>query len=355
MKTYQTKDFDFQLPNELIAQMPTAKRSDSRLLRVLPEGEQWLTMANFVDCVQAGDLLIFNDTKVLPARLFGQKSTGGKVECLLERVLGEDLALMHVKSNKALKIGAELLFEQAVAVTIEDRQGALFVCRFDRPVIDALETYGHMPLPPYIERGDADADLERVDKDRYQTLWAKNEGAVAAPTAGLHFDDDLLQALKDKGVKTAYVTLHVGAGTFKPVQVDNIQDHVMHFEWCDLPAETADLINQTKADGGHVIAVGTTSVRTLETTAANTQGTLVQPFCGETNLFITPGYTYQIVDRLLTNFHLPQSTLLMLVAAYVGFDRLHDLYRLAIEKNMRFFSYGDAMYCDLNQNRSDHS
>lgn len=339
------KDFSFELPDELIARYPQPDRSASRLL-CLDGPSGTLSHSQFtaiVEQLQAGDLLVFNDTRVIPARMLGEKVSGGKVEVLVERILDEHRVLAHVRCNRAPKPGQRLLLEQAVEVEMLGRDDALFELRFltDAPVLEVLEQHGHMPLPPYIDRPD-----EASDRERYQTVYNKKPGAVAAPTAGLHFDDAILAALQDKGVKFAYVTLHVGAGTFQPVRVDSIEDHHMHSEYAEVPQETVDAIQATKAAGGRVVAVGTTSVRSLESAAqaALKQGQTLAPFFADTDIFIYPGYQFQVIDAMITNFHLPESTLIMLVSAFAGREAVLGAYEEAIQQGYRFFSYGDAMF-----------
>lgn len=337
-------DFDFELPDELIAQHPPKVRGSSRLLVALPDAPfKDAVFADVADYVAAGDVLVFNNTKVMKARLFGQKASGGKIEALVERVLDAHTALAHIRSSKSPKAGAQLIFEGGIEATMVERAGELFCLRFagEQSVYELLEQNGRLPLPPYIERA-ADDD----DDSRYQTVYAKHQGAVAAPTAGLHFTDELLAVLKAKGVETAEVTLHVGAGTFQPVRVDNIADHKMHSEWFDVPSETVAKIEAAKARGNRVWSVGTTSMRALESAARET-GRL-KAGQGDTDIFITPGYRFRVVDRLITNFHLPKSTLLMLVSALSGMQHIRDVYRHAIEQRYRFFSYGDAMILGRN-------
>lgn len=331
-------DFQYHLPRELIAQQPLAERTASRLLRVDSESLTDGQFSDVVDIFQPGDLLVFNDTRVIPARMLGKKTTGGKVEVLVERVLDDKRILAHVRANKSPKPGTRLLLENAVEATMLEREGDLFKLEFimSASVFDILEQHGHMPLPPYIERAD-NAD----DKHRYQTVFADKPGAVAAPTAGLHFDEGILQALQQKGISTAKVTLHVGAGTFQPVKVENLTDHIMHAEYVIVPQATCDAIHACKQRGGNVIAVGTTTVRSLE--AASQKSGVPEAFAGDTRLFITPGYTFHAVDKLLTNFHLPGSTLLMLVAAFAGYENIMKAYQHAVAQQYRFFSYGDAM------------
>ncbi|RUO80717.1 tRNA preQ1(34) S-adenosylmethionine ribosyltransferase-isomerase QueA [Idiomarina tyrosinivorans] len=338
------KDFSFDLPDELIARHPQAQRSASRLLHVDAQQQQIHhgQFTDIVDHLQAGDLLVFNDTRVIPARLLGEKTSGGKVEVLVERILDEHRVLAHIGSNRSPKPGQQLLLEGAVKVEMVERHDALFELRFlhDEPVLELLERYGHMPLPPYIDRPDEDSD-----KERYQTVYASKPGAVAAPTAGLHFDQDILQRLQDKGVEFAYVTLHVGAGTFQPVRVENIKDHHMHSEYAQVPEQTVEAVLRTRANGGRVVAVGTTSVRSLESAAqaAQQQNEVIAPFFADTDIFIYPGYEFKVVDALVTNFHLPESTLIMLVSAFSGKPLIMNAYQQAIAQRYRFFSYGDAM------------
>ncbi len=333
-------DFDYPLPTHLIADHPVHPRSHSRLLDVAADGAlRDRCMTDFPDLIETGDLLVFNNTKVIPARLFGHKVSGGKVEVLVERLLGQQRVLAHVRASKAPKPGTRLMLGEArLDVAVHGRQGDLFELRFagDTPVLALLEQYGHVPLPPYIQRPDRQADRED-----YQTLWAEYPGAVAAPTAGLHFDQGLLRALAAKGIESAFVTLHVGAGTFQPVRVDRLENHVMHAEQVQVTATVCDAVAATRARGGRVVAVGTTVVRSLEAAA---QGAQLKPFCDDTRLFITPGYECTTVDALLTNFHLPQSTLLMLVCAFAGYAPVMAAYRHALDRQYRFFSYGDAMF-----------
>ena len=334
----KTRDFHYHLPKELIAQFPTQTRTDSRLLVV--DRHNGLADKHFPDIeqyLQAGDLLVMNNTRVIPARLFGQKSTGGQVEVLIERVLNEHNVLAQVRASKSPKEKSIINFENNIQATVTGREGSFYNLSFDttESVISVLDKIGHIPLPPYIERGDQETDF-----DRYQTVYAEQPGAVAAPTAGLHFDQDLLNRLENKGVQTAYVTLHVGAGTFQPVRVDNIEDHIMHHEWIDVPSNLVEKINQTKQAGNRVFAVGTTTVRSLETAALS--GSL-KPFAGDTNIFITPGFEFKVIDALITNFHLPESTLLMLVSALAGHETIMQAYAHAVTQQYRFFSYGDAM------------
>ncbi len=348
----RTQDFDFYLPDSLIAQHPTSTRNGSRLLH-LSNQPTILNDHLFIDLpgfLSAGDLLIFNDTRVIKARLFGVKATGGQVEVLVERVMDNHNVLAHIRASRAPKVGSFLQLANAIEATVIGRKDDLFHLQFvdEMPALDLLERYGAMPLPPYITHS-AEAD----DDERYQTVYAKNAGAVAAPTAGLHFDEAMLSQLKNKGVKMAYVTLHVGAGTFQPVRVNHIKDHKMHSEIYHICAETVAAIMATKQAGGKVIAVGTTSLRALESAAEKAlsldESALLQAGTAETAIFITPGFNFKIVDKLLTNFHLPKSTLLMLVSAFAGFDAIKQAYAHAVEKNYRFFSYGDAMLLEKSE------
>ena len=332
-------DFDFTLPDRLIAQHPPEVRGSSRLLVALPDMPlQDRVFGDLPDYIEAGDVLVFNNTKVMKARLFGQKESGGKIEALIERVLDNHTALAHIRSSKSPKPGTKLIFEGDICAVMVERADELFCLRFEgeQTVYELLEQNGHLPLPPYIERA-AGAD----DDKRYQTVYAKHQGAVAAPTAGLHFTDELLGRLKAKGVETAEVTLHVGAGTFQPVRVDKIEEHKMHSEWFDVPPETVATIEAAHTRGNKVWAVGTTSMRALESAARET-GRL-KAGQGDTDIFITPGYRFRVIDRLITNFHLPKSTLLMLVSAFSGMEHIRSVYRHAVEHEYRFFSYGDAM------------
>lgn len=332
-------DFDFELPEALIAQQPSAERGGSRLLVALPGMAPADTLfAALPEYLNEGDVLVFNNTKVMKARLFGAKESGGRIEALIERVLDGSSALAHVRASKSPKAGTVLVFDGGIRAVMEAREGELFRLRFEGglSVYDILEQTGRLPLPPYIERAADDGDDER-----YQTVYAKHQGAVAAPTAGLHFTDALLQTLRNKGVRTAEVTLHVGAGTFQPVRVENIAEHKMHSEWFDVPPETVAAVEAAKQRGGRVWAVGTTSMRALESAARET-GRL-KAGTGDTDIFITPGYRFNVADRLITNFHLPKSTLLMLVSAFSGTAHIRSIYRHAVGQQYRFFSYGDAM------------
>jgi S-adenosylmethionine:tRNA ribosyltransferase-isomerase len=341
-------DFHYELPEALIAQHPLPERSASRLL-CLDGNSGAISHGVFTDVlaqVLPGDLLVFNDTRVIPARLWGQKETGGKVEVLIERIVGQDTALAHVRASKSPRAGSRILLSQIeggspgdLSFTVTGREGELFCLASDcgESLMGILASVGHMPLPPYIQRED-----EVADQDRYQTVFARREGAVAAPTAGLHFTEDLLQQLRDNGIGMTHITLHVGAGTFQPVRADDIADHVMHAEYLEVGEAACRAIEETREQGGRVIAVGTTAVRSLETASAAT-GT-VQPYVGDTDIFIFPGYKFNAVDALITNFHLPESTLLMLVSAFAGKAHIMAAYREAIAAGYRFFSYGDAMY-----------
>ncbi|TCS73422.1 S-adenosylmethionine:tRNA ribosyltransferase-isomerase [Sulfuritortus calidifontis] len=335
----KTADFDYALPEELIARYPLAERTASRLLHVDGPNKRFSDrrFAELAEFFRAGDLLVFNDTRVIKARLFGEKASGGRIEALIERVLSEHEAIAFIRASKSPKPGMRLRFADSFEAEVIERSDDLYRLRFDpaKTVLDWLEAYGELPLPPYLERRP-----EAADEARYQTVYAREPGAVAAPTAGLHFDEAMLDALKAKGVATARVTLHVGAGTFQPVRVDDIHEHKMHSERYEVPNETVAAVELAKAHGGRVTAVGTTSLRALESAAHS--GSL-RAGQGETDLFITPGYEFRVVERLITNFHLPRSTLLMLVCAFGGMDLMLAAYRHAVEQRYRFFSYGDAM------------
>ncbi len=335
----QVADFDFDLPDALIAQFPPAVRGDSRLLHADSHGR--LADRLFRDLpalVRADDLLVMNDTRVIKARLFGHKDSGGKVELLVERVSSEFEALAFIRASHAPKPGSRIDLGDGLAVEVLARQDDLTQLRFPRPVLAVLEQFGRLPLPPYIAHTPT-AD----DEARYQTVYANEPGAVAAPTAGLHFDAAMLDALRQQGVRTARVTLHVGAGTFQPVRVEAIADHTMHSERYTIPQATVDAISETRARGGRVVAVGTTSLRALEAAAQSGE---LHAGAGETDIFITPGYRFKVVDALITNFHLPRSTLLMLVSAFAGLDTIRAAYAHAIAGRYRFFSYGDAMFIE---------
>lgn len=335
-------DFKYDLPEAQIALHPCKERSGSRLLRVLPETDQLVDgqFRDFPGLLNTGDLLVFNDTRVIPARLRGHKASGGKVEVLVERITGRHQVLAHVRASKSPRPGSNLLLEPNIVVQVVERVGDLFRLEFpeEDAVLDILDSHGHMPLPPYIGRDD---DL--LDRSRYQTIYAQTPGAVAAPTAGLHFDAVIMEQLRARGIDMAFVTLHVGAGTFQPVRVENLDDHVMHAEYLQVDRMTCDKIAATRRRDGRVVAVGTTVVRSLETASRNG---LTEPYNGESNLFITPGYRFQCVDAMLTNFHIPESTLLMLVCAFAGYSRMMDAYRHAVAQGYRFYSYGDAMFIE---------
>ncbi|SEF69030.1 tRNA preQ1(34) S-adenosylmethionine ribosyltransferase-isomerase QueA [Billgrantia desiderata] len=338
----QRADFHYELPEELIARYPSERRSDCRLLCVDGESGE-LAHRRFTDLLELlepGDLLVFNDTRVIPARLHGHKASGGKVEMLLERPLDAHRGLAHIRSSKSPKPGTELIFEGDVRAVVEGRREALFELRFlgERRLIELLERHGHMPLPPYIDRAD-----ELADRDRYQTVYARRDGAVAAPTAGLHFDEPLLERLAAKGVESAFVTLHVGAGTFQPVRADDIREHKMHSEWIEVNEAACAKVRAAQAAGRRVIAVGTTSVRCLESACAKSADGAIAPYSGETDIYIYPGYEWRCVDNLITNFHLPESTLLMLVSSFAGYETIMAAYREAVAERYAFFSYGDAM------------
>ncbi|WP_298623189.1 tRNA preQ1(34) S-adenosylmethionine ribosyltransferase-isomerase QueA [uncultured Legionella sp.] len=330
------QDFYFDLPEELIAQYPLDQRSDSRLLTYSRASgacghHQFREIADFLN---PGDLLVMNDSKVIPARLYGHKLTGGKVELLVERITGPFTFLAHIKASKALKAGGFIQLQEGYQLEILERQDDLFVCKSSIDALDLLNNLGHIPLPPYITRDD-----EGLDEDRYQTVYAKYAGSVAAPTAGLHFDESVIASLRSRGMNIAYVTLHVGAGTFRPVRSDNIKDHKMHSEHFTLSPELCAAVHETKAAGNRVIAVGTTALRSLESGAR--EGVLT-PCSKDTDIFIYPGYEFKICDGLITNFHLPESTLLMLVSAFIGHPQAMALYQEAIQNGYRFFSYGDT-------------
>lgn len=340
-------DFHFDLPEELIARYPLEERTASRLLCLDGRGGavEHRRFVDLLDYLKPNDLLVFNNTRVIPARLWGRKDTGGKLEVLVERVLGESEMLAHVRASKSPKPGSRILLQRdADTETVEstldvlERQGELFHlrCADQESVLKLLQRIGHMPLPPYIDRED-----EEIDRDRYQTVYGEREGAVAAPTAGLHFSESFIALCRDRGVDTGFVTLHVGAGTFQPVRADNIEDHSMHAEYLEVDAVLCEKVATARAAGGRVIAVGTTSVRSLESAAAT--GSL-QPFAGDSRIFIYPGYRFQVVDAMITNFHLPESTLIMLVSAFAGRELIMRAYAEAVAQEYRFFSYGDAMF-----------
>lgn len=334
----RVSDFHFDLPDTLIARYPAPERTGSRLLVV--NGNHSLEHRYFSDITEylrKNDLLVLNDTRVIPARLSGRKATGGKIEVMVEQVLDEQRVLAQIRASKSPGPGSRMTLEQDVEAEMLERQDTLFLLRFltDEPVLKVLDRLGHMPLPPYINRDD-----ELSDRERYQTVYGCREGAVAAPTAGLHFDDALFERLAGKGIEKAFVTLHVGAGTYQPVRVDAIEDHRMHSEYLAVSEEVCEAVHRTRERGGRVVAVGTTSVRSLET--ASRDGKL-KPCTGKTDIFIYPGYRFRTVDMLVTNFHLPKSTLLMLVSAFAGHDEIMHAYREAVARRYRFFSYGDSM------------
>ncbi len=347
----QISDFHYDLPEELIANYPAPIRSASRLLSLNASNGDVLhrNFSDLLDFVQPEDLLVFNNTRVIPARLFAQKESGGKVEILIERVLDDNRVMAQLRASKSPKPGARLVFAanrgEIPAAEVQGREDEFFLLQFDREVdLPALLVReGHMPLPPYIKRGD-----EEVDAQRYQTIYAQKEGAVAAPTAGLHFDEDMFAALRHRGVDMAYLTLHVGAGTFQPIRVENVLDHKMHKELVDVDEQVCEKVAACRSRGGRVIAVGTTSVRSLESAA---RGGCLKPFHGETDIFIYPGYEFQVVDAMVTNFHLSESTLLMLVSAFAGRERVLAAYREAVAQKYRFYSYGDAMFICHSQGR----
>ncbi|MDQ9168900.1 tRNA preQ1(34) S-adenosylmethionine ribosyltransferase-isomerase QueA [Oxalobacteraceae bacterium R-40] len=332
---YSLSDFDFDLPQELIAQMPLPERSASRLLEVAGDSLHDRAFSDIVELLSPGDLLVFNDTRVLKARFFGVKETGGKVEVLIERVIDNRNVYAQIRASKSPAPGSSIRLADAFDVDVGQRAGEFYALRFPADVFELIEMHGRLPLPPYIEHA-----ADEFDEQRYQTVYAKEPGAVAAPTAGLHFDQSLLERLQEHGVKTAFVTLHVGAGTFQPVRSENLAEHQMHSEWYTIAKETVDAVRAAKAAGRSVVAVGTTSLRALE--SASQSGTLLAG-SADTRLFITPGYRFNTVDRLITNFHLPKSTLLMLVSAFAGYDTIRAAYAHAIKQRYRFFSYGDAM------------
>lgn len=345
------QDFHYELPDELIARAPASERRGSRLLQLdgVSGGLTHRQFPELLALVEPGDLMVFNNTRVIPARLFGQKTSGGQVEILVERVLDHRRVIAHTRASKAPKIDSVVILQDGTQAQLVARHDALFEWEFlgDDPVLVVLDRIGHMPLPPYIDREDVAADRER-----YQTVYGEKQGAVAAPTAGLHFDEKMLVDLKAKGVQIAFVTLHVGAGTFQNMRVDNISDHQMHSEIMDVSEEVCALVRATKAAGKRVIAVGTTSVRSLESAAQGyTDPALrgqMHPYQGETNIFIYPGYEFHVVDALVTNFHLPESTLIMLVSAFAGFRFTMSAYQEAVLQKYRFFSYGDAMFITRN-------
>ena len=350
----QVSDFHFELPDELIARYPKAERTSSRLLCLDgTNGElQHRQFADVLQLVEAGDLLVFNNTRVIPARMFGRKSSGGKLEVLVERVLSEKSCLAHVRASKAPQAGSQLILGEdklgegnGIPMLMKARHDTLFELEVvgDMPLLEILQQIGHIPLPPYIDRPD-----EAMDQERYQTVYNQVPGAVAAPTAGLHFDQALLEQLKQKGVNFAFVTLHVGAGTFQPVRVEKIEDHHMHAEYVEVDEQAVQAILATKSAGKRVIAVGTTSVRSIESAALSAEQrqskNLIEPYFSDTNIFLYPGKTFRVTDALITNFHLPESTLVMLVCAFAGYQNTMQAYQSAVAERYRFFSYGDAMF-----------
>lgn len=341
----KTREFQYHLPQQLIAQKPCDIRSQSRLLHYARKQQKisHLQFSDIVDLIHADDLLVFNNTRVIPARMYGYKETGGKVEILVERLINNQTCLAHIKASKTPKHGNRITLSDedkklVFTVTVEGRDDDLFILtsNANQSMAEIMEKIGHMPLPPYISREDTIEDFSR-----YQTVYAETPGAVAAPTAGLHFDQTLLRKLENKGVNSAYVTLHVGAGTFQPVRSESIEDHKMHFEYLDVPQQTVDKCLQTRRNGGRIIAVGTTTVRSLETASQKGQ---LDTYNGETDIFIYPGYQFKSIDALITNFHLPESTLLMLISAFAGKDEMIRCYAEAVAEEYRFFSYGDAMF-----------
>ncbi len=337
-------DFNFDLPKSLIANFPSKERTACKMLCLdgntgLVEDKIFIDLESYV---KEGDLLVFNDTKVIPARFYGKKETGGAVEFLIERILSSNKALTHIKASKSPKVDTYIILDNDVKIKVVGRDNDLFLIETDVDLLELLNDVGHIPLPPYIERADED-----IDKDRYQTVYSKHEGAVAAPTAGLHFDKEQIENLQKKGVSVAYVTLHVGSGTFKPVREDDILKHHMHKEYVSLSNEVAQKVIETHKRGGRVIAVGTTAVRSLESAALyakeNNLGEICE-FFNDTSIFIYPGYKYNVVDCLITNFHLPESTLIMLVCAFAGYKNTMNAYEHAVKSNYKFFSYGDCMF-----------
>lgn len=344
----QLSDFSFDLPDELIARYPLDNRSASRLLHLGADGRHHdLHFVDILELFEAGDLLVLNDTKVMKARLKGKRATGGSVELLVERIFNQTTAHCHIKASNSPKAGAELFIgPDQVPVTVTGRHENLFIVEFSQPILQVLDQYGQLPIPPYFNR-----EAEEIDTVRYQTVFNNPEklASVAAPTASLHFDQALLEALAAKGVNTAFVTLHVGAGTFLPVRTTDIENHIMHSEWCEVTEETAQKIQETQARGNKVIAVGTTATRALESAAQACHGK-IGAWTGDTQIFIYPGYQFCVVDRLITNFHLPESTLLMLVSALTSRDHVLNAYKHAVAQQYRFFSYGDAMLVDRANN-----
>lgn len=343
------EEFNFHLPDRLIARYPLEERTASRLLCLNGKsGEIFHRHFSAIkQLIQPGDLIVFNDTRVIPARLNGKKESGGKVEILIERLISENEALAQIKASKAPKPGTLIILDDLSIIEVTGRKDSFFTIKAEQnsQLLSIIEAIGHMPLPPYINRPD-----EASDRERYQTVYSQNKGAVAAPTAGLHFSEALIEELKEKGIETGFVTLHVGAGTFQPVRVDNIDDHKMHSEWFSVTAQLVKQVEQTKARGGRIIAVGTTTVRCLESAA---KGGKLKPFSGDTDIFIFPGYEFKIVDALITNFHLPESTLILLVSAFAGITNIKTAYQQAIAEEYRFYSYGDAMFISIAANVKD--
>lgn len=343
----QLSDFNFDLPDELIARYPLEQRSASRLLHVNAEGQyQDHQFTDIADLLEAGDVLVLNDTKVMKARLKGKRATGGAVELLVERMQDQFIAHCHIKASNSPKAGAELFIgPDEVKVTVQGRHENLFIVEFSQPILEVLDRYGALPIPPYFNR-----EAEAIDTERYQTVFndPTKLASVAAPTASLHFDAELLAKLEAKGIQKTFVTLHVGAGTFLPVRTTDIENHIMHSEWCDVPAAAVEMIQQAKARGNKVISVGTTATRAVESAAQAHGGTLAA-WTGDTQIFIYPGYKFKVVDRLITNFHLPESTLLMLVSALSSRENVMRAYQHAVAERYRFFSYGDAMLIDQAQ------
>ena len=342
----KVSDFHYDLPDELIAQYPPEQRAASRLLAVPKEGDMKDGMiVDMLDNLNAGDVMVLNNTKVIPARLYGKKDSGGRIEVLLERITGQHEFIAQIRASKAPKVDQHLVIDgdESVSLTVKGRDNSFFIIESNQKgsLFEWFEKVGHMPLPPYIERSD-----EQQDMDRYQTVFAEHQGAVAAPTAGLHYDESLLEKIKAKGVSIHTITLHVGAGTYQPVRVDSIDDHIMHSEYIEVDKTVCDAIINAKESGNKIVAVGTTVVRSLETAANAAQENLIEPFTGDTDIFIFPGYEFKVIDALQTNFHLPESTLLMLVSAFAGYDKIMTAYHYAIEQQYRFFSYGDAMYLE---------
>jgi S-adenosylmethionine:tRNA ribosyltransferase-isomerase len=340
----KTSDFSYDLPEELIAQYPTADRDSSRLLCLDPEGNITDTsFKKFAEYLKPGDLIVLNDTRVIPARLFARKETGGKVEIMLERIRDEKSLLVQLRASKSPKPGIRLLIDETTSFEVLGRSGDMFLLNYegDESLTDLLDRLGHMPLPPYIDRED-----EGADKERYQTVFSDKPGAVAAPTAGLHFTKTILEELKEKGIDNTRLTLHVGAGTFQPVRVEDIANHKMHSEYARVPIDVVEKISETKSNGGRVLAVGTTVVRSLESAARSGE---LKSFEGDTDIFIYPGFKFKVVDMLLTNFHLSESTLLMLVCAFAGKENVFHAYQHAINEKYRFYSYGDAMLITAKQ------